>query len=522
MSSSRFTSTGRRLIALVGALAVAGTTLTACAASSSVASDGSTQAVLTWATTGQQPNWDPVVTGSTGATIQLTPIFESLFSLNENHEVIPALAEGYEYNEAGDEITITLKPDLTFQDGTPVDAEAVAFNIDRIKTQENSALKGSYNNVESATVVDDLTVRLDLAQPDHQIPYLLAVRGGLLSSKAAVEADPAIFNSSAPVGAGPFKVVELVPDSRIVLEKFDGYWDADNIDIDRIELTFGLDINTVRAGIESGVYNFAQVDAATISSAEKAGFDVLDDVARGWVTTFFSVNVNKAPFDDPAVVEAIRLAVNPDEFVDKIALGVGEPSYQPFPSTHPAYVEALNEDYSYDPDKARRVLEDAGYADGEVTFELNAFTGQDKPAEILQSQLAAVGITTTINVGDYATWAKGYFSKEFSNSLYGYVGRDSHVQALTEHFDAGGVLNLSSPYTSEEFQKALKIVRATPIDSAEYLPALKDAAQAGYENGSTIALYTTPQIWVKDPSVSDPPTIDGLLSWKNVTITPQG
>ena len=227
-------------------MAVIGLLVAGCGGSAS--GGAAPDATIRWGTKQIQANWDPIVTGSTSATILLTPIYESLFTVDGERNVVPALASGYEYNPAGDQITVRLKPGLTFQDGSPVDAEAVRFNVERIKSQENSALKGSYNNVEAATVVDPLTVRLDLGQQDYQIPYLLAVRGGMLPSKAAA-ADPGRLNTAAPVGAGPFKVVSYDPESKIVLEKWDGYWDAANIEVDRIEISFGIDPSTLVAGL---------------------------------------------------------------------------------------------------------------------------------------------------------------------------------------------------------------------------------------------------------------------------------
>lgn len=511
--------TKRCLAALSGLLLAAG--LLAGCAGDSTASGAGGSATIRWGTQQVPAAWDPLVTGSTAATQLLTPIYESLFTLNEKREVQPALAEGYEYNAAGDQITIRLREGLTFQDGSPVDAEAVKFHIERIKTQKNSALKGSYNNVKSATVIDARTVRLDLGQQDYQIPYLLAVRGGMLPSRTAAQADPVKLSQQAPVGAGPFKVVELVPESKIVLEKWDGYWDAANIHINRIEISFGVDPSTLVPGLQSGVYNFAQILGPQIEQATGAGFDVLAAVNRHWGSTFLSLNLNKAPFTDPAVVEAIRYAVDPKEFSSKLGFGKGEPSHQPFPSGHPAYVKALDAEHPHDTARAREILAKAGYTDGEISFEIGgvaSLAGFEQVAEILQQQLKAVGINATIRLTDFANWGKSYYGKTLAASVFGYVGRDSHVQALTEHYDTGGVLNLSSPYTSEPFQAALKAVRATPIDSPDYLPRLQAAAKAGYENGSTVSLYTYASSIAKDPSISDLPAIDGFLSWKGVKI----
>ncbi|MCW0215927.1 MAG: ABC transporter substrate-binding protein [Pseudonocardia sp.] len=516
----RFLSDRRPSAAVVAAVvAVIAMVVAGCGGSASGGS--ASDSTIRWGVKQIQANWDPIVTGSTGATVYLTPIYESLFTVDGQRKVVPALASGYEYNAAGDQITIRLKPGLTFQDGSPVDAEAVKFTIERIKTQENSALKGSYSNVRSATVVDPLTVRLDLGQQDYQIPYLLAVRGGMLPSKAAAQADPAKLNSAAPVGAGPFKVVSYDPESKIVLEKWDGYWDAASIKVNRIEINFGIDPSTLVAGLRSGVYNWAQIDPQQADEARKAGFDVLASVDRHWSTQFLSLNTNKAPFTDPAVAEAIRYAVNPDEYATKLGFGLAVPARQLFPEGHPAYVPALDAEHPYDPAKAREILAKAGYTDGAVSFDLSGMavlSGQ--VAEVLQQQLKAVGITANITLLDQANWGKGYFGKQQAASVYGYVGRDSHVQALTEHFDAGGVLNLSSPTTSPQFQEALEAVRATPIDAPDYEAKLQAAAQAGYENGSTVALYSVPSVVAKDRSISDPPAIDGYQSWKGVQFTP--
>jgi peptide/nickel transport system substrate-binding protein len=512
------TRTGRRSLTatLVALLAAVGTLLAGCGASGA---GDSSDGTIRWGTKALFANWDPIVSGSTGATISLTPIYESLFTLDQQRQVEPALAAGYEYNAAGDQITITLKPNLTFQDGTPVDADAVKFNIDRIKSQDNSALKGSYNNVKSATVVDPLTVRLDLGQQDYQIPYLLSVRGGMLPSKAAAQADPKKLNNGAPVGAGPFKVVEYQPAAKMVLEKWDGYWDAANVHVKRIEINFAIDPSTLVAGLQSGVYNWAQLDPQQADQARRAGLDVLAGVDRNWQQTFLSLNTNKAPFTDPAVVQAIRYAVNPKEFADKLGFGLAEPSEQPFPTGHPAYTDSLNGEHPFDPAKARDILAKAGYADGAISFEINGMAGTfDQAGEVLQQQLKAVGITTTIHMLDQANWSKGYYSKTFSASLFGWVGRDSHVQGLTEHYDTGGVLNLSSPTTSPQFQEALKAVRATPIDAPDYKAKLQAAAKIGYETGSTVSLFTYAQVVAKDPSISDPPAIDGFQSWKGVTV----
>ncbi|MFH8249618.1 ABC transporter substrate-binding protein [Microbacterium sp. B2969] len=490
------------------------------AATASGSTDGGT---ITWAYTSSPVNWDPIVIGGTAGTYLTTPIFGSLFTIDEDHEIVPGLAESYEYNDAGDAITIHLKPNLTFQDDTPVNADAVKFNIDRILTQTNSALRASYANVAGATVIDDLTVRLDLKQPDYQIPYLLAEKTGELPSPTAVQKDPVAFNANGPVGAGPFIVEELVPNDHIVLKKWDGYWNADNIHIDEIRINFGVNPDTLISALQSGVANFAIASPAQIDTAKDAGLKVLSGTDRLWGSSFLSVNRNQAPFDDPAVVEAIRYAINPGQYIQQLAFGKGEANQQPFPQGHPDFVEALTDEHQYDPKKAKKILADAGYAPGDISFDLQALnvSGFDKVGEIIQAQLADVGITANIQLSDFTTWAKGYYGKTYPVSLFGWVGRDSAVQGLSDQYDSLGVLNLSSPYVSPEFTAALSTARSTPLDSPDYEKNLQAAAELGYQTGSNISLYTYETPLVLAPSISDLPKIDGFIDWTGVTITQQ-
>ncbi|MGA1837975.1 ABC transporter substrate-binding protein [Herbiconiux sp. 11R-BC] len=511
-----------RGLALLATAALAAVALTGCAPDSSAAgTSGSTEGgTITWAYTSSPVNWDPLVIGGTAGTYLTTPIYASLFTLDENHDIVPGLASGYTYNDAGDSVTVSLKPGLTFQDGTPVNAAAVKFNIDRIFSQTNSALKASYADVKEAVVVDDLTVRLDLKQPDYQIPYLLAEKTGELPSPTAVQKDATAFNASGPVGAGPFIVQELVPNDHITLKKWDGYWNAANIHIDTIRINFGVSPDTVIPALQSGVANFAVLSPAQIDAANQAGLKVLSGTDRLWGSNFLSLNENKAPFDNPAVVQAIRYAVNPDQFIQQLAFGQGEANGQPFPQGHPDFVQSLTGEFSYDPAKAKQILADAGIKPGDISFELQTLNinGFDKVAEVLQSQLADVGITTTIQVSDISTWSKGYFSKTFPASLYGWVGRDSAVQGLSDQYDSLGVLNLSSPNVSPEFSAALSTARSTPTDSPDYEANLQAAAKLGYQTGSTVSLYTYATPLALATNISDLPKVDGFIDWTGVTI----
>jgi peptide/nickel transport system substrate-binding protein len=481
----------------------------------------SSTGVINWAYTSDFPSWDPVVVGATSATQVLSTIYEPLFTLDAQNKLQPALATGYTYNTAGDQVTIALRPGLTFQDGSPVDAAAVAYNVQRLKTQSNSALKALWQDVASATVIDTTHVRLNLKEKDYQIPFILANRSSLLASEKAAKAGAATLNTNAPVGAGPFKVVKLVPGSYITLAKWDGYWDAKNVHVSTIKISLGVDPSTVLSGLQTNVYNFTTTfPLQNIALAKKDGLKVVTDVKRTWAADFLSLNVNKAPFNNPKVVQAVQYAIDRDQLVSQLTFGLGTSSAQPFPPTSPAFNPSLNDEYKHDANKAKQLLSDAGYKPGALTIELDGITGQfNALAELLQQQLQAVGIKLKINLQTVSQFYTGYYGKTDSLTLYGYVGRDSKLGALDDQFGPGGILNLSAPTSSAGYAAARAKVLGTQIDSPDYQTVLQAATKAGVEGGSNITLFTQPNAYVSAKNFSDFPVIDGALRWNGLTFS---
>ena len=499
---------GKRWAAAAVALTLG---LAGCAGDGARASGEST---LRWAVT-LPAHWDPVVSGSGAQFRILSLAYASLTEIDENGRAVPALAESWDYNDKGDQVTFHLRPGLTFTDGEPLNAAAVKAYLERAKTQKNSALFGDLTSIESVTARGELDVVVDLTQVDYQIPLLLGERVAQITSPKAAR-DPAALDRS-PVGAGPFVVTENVPGSHVYLKKNPDYWDAANIHIDRVELLPAPDNATVVSGLKTGVYDFANLTPSQVKAAEAAGLDVV--FQPGFNASNISVNVNKEPFTNPAVVDAVRHATNRQEFVDKITFGYGKPTDQPFPPEYVAYDKESADRYPFDPEKAKRLLAEAGYAPGQIKLDLViAGPAYATAAEIVQSQLAAVGIDVTIKVDP--NWEKPFFGKELTLSLYGTTGRESPVQTLTAHFGPNGPLNLSSPYQPDGFEEAVSLARRTPLDSPDYATNLQAATRAGLASRALVFTYSQPNIFVKSPRVSDLKPIPGQIHWTGLRVEP--
>ncbi|GHB57322.1 peptide ABC transporter permease [Streptomyces viridiviolaceus] len=485
--------------------------LAACGGDASSANGNST---LKWASTYFPTHWDPVVGGSGAQFRELALVYASLTRIDENGEAVPDLAESWEYNDKGDEITFHLREGLTFSDGEPVNAKAVKAAVERAQDQEDSALHGDLTSIESVEA-KGLDAVVHLTQTDYQIPQLLGERVLQIASPKAA-GDPEKLDQN-PVGAGPFIVTQLVPGTKAVLKKNPDYWDADNIHIDNVELTSAPDTSTIVSGLQTGVYNFADVDPSQAESAKKAGLDVFTQ--PGFNASNISLNVNKAPFDNEKVVDAVRYAINRQEFVDKLTFGYGEVTDQPFPRDYVAYDPESEDKYPYAPDKSKKLLAEAGYGDGDIKLDL-VISAEDPQAEIVQSQLAKVGITVNIKIDK--NWSTPFFAKDLTFSLYSTTGRDSAVQTLTAHFGPDGPLNLSSPYEPDGFEDAVAKVRQTPLDDPDYAETLQAATRAGLESDALIFTYSSPNLFAKSKSISDLPKNPAHINWTGVTISGNG
>jgi peptide/nickel transport system substrate-binding protein len=486
--------------------------LAGCGNGGSSGGAGGTAATLKWASSSFPSHWDPVVSGSGAQFRELALVYASLTRTDANGNPVPDLAAGWDYNKTGDEVTFHLRPGLTFSDGSAVDAAAVKDAIDRAKTQKNSALFGDLTSIKSVTISGAVDVVVHLTQTDYQIPLLFGERVLQIASPKAA-ADPAKLDQS-PVGAGPFIVTQLIPGTKAVLKKNPNYWDAKDIHIDDAELVSAPDDATVVAGLQTGVYNFADLDPSQAKAAKAAGLDVF--VQPGFNAANLSLNTNKAPFTDPKVVEALRYAVNRQEFVDKLTFGYGQATDQPFPPGYIAYDPQSANRYPYDPAKARQLLTEAGYAAGQIKLDL-VIPAAQPASEIVQSQLAAAGVTVNIKIDK--NWATPFFAKQLTFSLYGTTGRDSALQTLTAHFGPNGPLNLSTPYEPAGFEAAVAKVRRTPLDSPDYAQVLQSATRAGLQSTALIFTYEAPNLFVKSKSISALPAIPGHVDWTGVTIS---
>lgn len=365
---------------------------------------------LRYASVSEPTTLDPHKGTSGGDHVSLYPLFDTLLRANpETLEPEPGLAQSWEYV---DELTLQLELEegVQFHDGTPFDAEAVVFNIDRAMTMEDSSVKPELTAVESAEAISELVVQLHLTQPDSSLLGVLADRVGMMVSPTAA-ADEETFGRQ-PVGTGPHTFVSWRPGDAWVYERNDSYWQEGLPYLDGMEIRLLSDANTRINGLRSGQFDFID----TLAPAQLAEVEGIDGITTSSDPTLQQYmiwwNVTRPPLDDVRVRRAINMAIDRQGLWDATMEGTGEPAWLPVPSQHWAFTEELTPSFEYDPEAARALLEEAGYGDGFSLAITSAISGDAvRRAEIVQAQLAEIGVELEVTPQETVESVDNYFER---------------------------------------------------------------------------------------------------------------
>lgn len=492
----------RRLLATLSAATVAAVAMAGCATAATPTAGTDAPTSLTWGWN-LPTSWDPVTSTAGWDTHALALVYDGLTQLDPDGEVVPGLAESWEYDESGTAVTFTLR-DAVFSDGTPVDAEAVKANLERGRDQADSTLAGQLAVVTGVEVVDEKTVTVELDQADYQVPYLFAGKTGFIVNPAAF--DDVTTLATAPEGSGPFVLDEYVPNSHADLHKHEDYWNADRIHIDEFTVAPVTDPATVVAGVQTGQWDVAIIPPAQVAASETAGL-VVENIRALTVRTL-DVDNRVAPFDDQRVLQAISHATDRQALVEGAYFGQGTPNYQPFPKGYVAYDDSLDDLYPHDVARAKALLAEAGHPDG-IDIELSLTDDVSPIAEVLQAQWAEAGIRAKLNVLAPTAIAQNYVKRTYPFVLDSFSGRQSPLQALEVLYGETGLMNLGGT-TPPELTAAIDAARATPLDAPDYAEKLQAAVATGVKTQPNTFLFTWPRTLIH------PEKVTGIRHWVDV------
>lgn len=369
------------------------------------------------------------------------PIFDTLLGYDpETLEPQPGLAESWTLDEPTT-LTLTLRQGVTFHDGTPFDAAAVEYNLDRVKSQESN-IKSDLATLESVEVVDDHTVTLHLTEPNSAMLGILADRAGMMVSPTAAEAAGDDFAAN-PVGAGPFKFVEHRPGELIKYEANPDYWNPDLPYLDGIEYRILAEADTRLNGLLSGEVDFVhRIEPQTVEQVEGNDDLAFEQYVGIGDAKIIYMDTSKPPFDNKLLRQAVNYALDRESLTEAATFGTGEPAFMPIPSAHWAYQEDLAPGYEYDPEKARSLVAEAG-VDG-LSFSLvhQPDAVDTRTAEIVQAQLAEAGIDVELAPVELTQSVQEYFTdRKYSGGSFGWTGRPDPNMTFFQIFGEDAFFN---------------------------------------------------------------------------------
>lgn len=440
---------------------------------------------------------DPVRATSSPAAMVMVHMMETLFEYTEEGEIIPLLAKGYHVSEDGLVWDLYLNEGITFHDGTPFNAEAVKYSLERMRGAVYSFLIDEIKDME---VVDEYTIRLKTDEPFAPILAHLSHNFVSIVSPAAVEKYGEDFNEN-PVGTGPFIFESWSRGEKLSLVRNDDYW-GDNAYLDRINFLIVPEDSTRVVLLETGEADaIMRVPPRDVDRLQgRDGIDVLSIPSVR--TIYIGFNFQREPFTDKRVRQAFNYAVDKEAIVTHILGGAGRPSDAPISPGLFGY--APQPPYEYNPEKARELLAEAGYEEGlKVTFHhpVGRYLMDETISQAVQSQLAEVGVDCELITLEWATYLEvtGKSVEEAEQQMYmlgwGCVTGDAdyglfsmfHSTQWRPHGPG------RSYYKNERADELLELARVTPDEEARQA-AYAEAIEIIWQDAPWLFLHSESQL----------------------------
>jgi len=363
---------------------------------------------ITIAYNSEPSSMDPHDTNDTVAYSLQKLMLEGLFSFDKDMNVVPVLAESYVANDTATEYTIKLKTGIKFHDGTEFNAEAVKVNLDRLADQTQKLKRNSlFNMVEKTEAVDASTVKITLKTPFGAFINTLAHPAGMIiSPKALAEYGKEV--SKHPVGTGAYVFKEWTPGTKFVSTKNPSYWGTpaqyDSISFKTVKED-GSRVAMLQTGEADFIYPVPSMQIENLKNDKNV--KILEN--ESIIVRYISMNVNKKPFDDVRVRQALNYAIDKNAFSQVVYSGHTSPLNSVIAPNTQFYVEQKS--YDYNIEKAKQLLTEAGYANGFTTkIWSNNSSVSSKADEFIQQQLAKIGVTVEVVPMEAATLSEKLYN----------------------------------------------------------------------------------------------------------------
>lgn len=439
-------------------------------------------------------------------------IFATLFTRDASLNYVGFLADTWEIGEDGKSLTIHLIQNATFTDGTPVNAEAIKWNLDKYSNPETGASLGAdlIGLLDETTVDDEYTVTLHLNSSYAPLFYTLSSLE--IVSPTAYEAEGPEGFSTNPVGAGPFKLKELNTNNYILLERNPDFrWappelydDPGPAALDELQILFLGEDQTILAALETGEVTVTGVPTQNLADVE-ANPDITIDKGLAAEIRYVGFNTSKAPWDNIELRRALAYATDREEVNILGYDGLAVPIYQPLPPTiwgHNPELDAGS--YHYDPDTASAMLDELGYVDVDgdglredpdgnpwsVPLATQSTDEYTRIAEVLDAQWRAIGIPVQIDMMERQALIELTTTGTHDLFLLSYGYQDPSI--LTYFFDPARKGGSNRAWFSSDELTALLVKADTDLNQETRFQTITEISQYIIDSSPWIFLVAPP------------------------------
>ena len=467
---------------------------------------------------------DPTLARSFVGRIVFSSLCDKLFDIDEKLNIVPQLAQSYEWSADSKALTMKIRPGVTFHDGEKLDGAAVKYNIERHKTMPGSNRRGELGPVATVDVLDPMTVRLNLSAPFAPLLATLSDRAGMMVSPKAAQAAGDKFGAK-PVCSGPFKFVDRVAQDRITLERYDGYWNKAAVNFGKVIYTPIPDATVRLANLKAGQLDF--IERIASSDVEKLQSDKKLKVARITEIGYQGITINIGKSEksqqnplgrDPRVREAFELALDRQGLaqvvMDNEAV-VGNQWVAPSNAYYAKNVPVPKRDV----DKAKALLKAAGVPNPSFTLVTPTTSDAQRIALVIQAMTRDAGFDVKIQSAEFATSLNMADKGDFDAYVLAWSGRPDPDGNLFSFHGCKQPLNYAG-YCSADTDKLLDQSRAQRDPVARKKIFEQIAAQVLKER-PVVYLYHRNWLWAYNAKLSGVRQIpDGLLRVTGLKMAP--
>lgn len=414
----------------------------------------------------------------------LQAVYDGLLRAEPDGTIVPWLATKWSYDDTNTKLSMTLRDDVTFSDGTEFTPEVAKDNLLRFR-DGTSPQKQYLAGLDDVTVTGDDSIELDLAAPNPSLLYFLTQNPGLQESPENFGASK---EATDPVGSGAYlyDAKASVVGSSYVFTRNTKYWAKKDQHYEKVVVNVLATPTAVLNAIKGGQVDGATItDVGSVAQAEGAGFTITDQSLNFFGLMLFDRDGKlDGPLEDVQVRQAINYALDRKALLKAVAQGKGEVTTQIFSPDGPAYDASLDSAYDYDPAKAKQLLSDAGYADG-LTLQQPQSSGFPPAVyALIQQQLGDVGITVDYSTAGPTEFIPNALAAKYPSMLFQLKAAPTPWETWTldlaptaawnpfhlEDATAKGYADTMQSGTSEEADAAAKQLNRYVVEQAWFAP----------------------------------------------------